>query len=187
MNLWLKEKGKWSTYLFWEWNVFIQGCFVLKYPKGSEEKDFKRYQCIFTILLLSTLVKNMAFYLPFTKGCLKLFWYYLPLKKGSGTSSLIGIRKVILEKKIFKKSSRYFYYFAIISYEKWHSNLNPLNLINFVTLLNSKDVNIFSWSCCFYFPLERGTTFHLNKLESTLPKDALCQVWLKLDRGFWRR
>ena len=28
---------------------------------------------------------------------------------------------------------------------------------------------------------------HLNKLESPSPKDALCQVWLKLAQWFWRR
>ena len=28
---------------------------------------------------------------------------------------------------------------------------------------------------------------HLNKLESPSPKDALCQVWLKLAKWFWRR
>ena len=28
---------------------------------------------------------------------------------------------------------------------------------------------------------------HLKKLESPLPKDALCQVWLKLAQWFWRR
>ena len=28
---------------------------------------------------------------------------------------------------------------------------------------------------------------HLNKLESPSPKDALCQVGLKLDQWFWRR
>ena len=26
---------------------------------------------------------------------------------------------------------------------------------------------------------------HLNKLESASPKDALCQVWLKLAKQFW--
>ena len=35
-------------------------------------------------------------------------------------------------------------------------------------------------------PLEKGVALHLNKLESTLPKDALCQVWLKLAQWFWR-
>ena len=28
-------------------------------------------------------------------------------------------------------------------------------------------------------PLENGMAIHLNKRESPLPKDALCQVWLK--------
>ena len=38
-----------------------------------------------------------------------------------------------------------------------------------------------------YLPLEEGVALHLNKLESTSPKDALCQVWLKLAQWFWRR
>ena len=38
-----------------------------------------------------------------------------------------------------------------------------------------------------YLPLEKGGALHLNKLESPLPKDALCQVWLKLAQRFWRR
>ena len=36
-------------------------------------------------------------------------------------------------------------------------------------------------------PLEKGGAFHLNKLKSPSPKDALCQVWLKLAKRFWRR
>ena len=28
---------------------------------------------------------------------------------------------------------------------------------------------------------------HLNKLQFPSPKDALCQVWLKLAKWFWRR
>ena len=28
---------------------------------------------------------------------------------------------------------------------------------------------------------------NLNKLECPTPKDALLQVWLKLDRWFWKR
>ena len=38
-----------------------------------------------------------------------------------------------------------------------------------------------------YFPLEKGGVLHLNNLESPLPKDALCQVWLNLALWFWRR
>ena len=32
-----------------------------------------------------------------------------------------------------------------------------------------------------YPPLEKGRALDLNKLESPSPKDALCQVWLKLE------
>ena len=35
--------------------------------------------------------------------------------------------------------------------------------------------------------MEKAQAFHLNKLKSLLPKDALCQVWLKLVQWFWRR
>ena len=39
----------------------------------------------------------------------------------------------------------------------------------------------------YYLPLEKGVALHLNKLECLLPKDAWCQVWLKLAQWFWRR
>ena len=39
----------------------------------------------------------------------------------------------------------------------------------------------------YYLPLEKGVAFLLNKLESPPPKDALCQIWLKLAQCFWRR
>ena len=35
-----------------------------------------------------------------------------------------------------------------------------------------------------YLPFEKGEALHLNKLESPSPKDALCQVWLKLAQWF---
>ena len=38
-----------------------------------------------------------------------------------------------------------------------------------------------------YLPLEKGRALHLNKAESSSPKDALCQVWLKLAQRFWRK
>ena len=38
-----------------------------------------------------------------------------------------------------------------------------------------------------YLPLEKGVALHLNKLEFPSPKDALCQIWLKLAQRFWRR
>jgi hypothetical protein len=39
----------------------------------------------------------------------------------------------------------------------------------------------------YYLPLEKGYPLSLNKLESPLPKDNLCQVWLKLAQQFWRK
>ena len=38
-----------------------------------------------------------------------------------------------------------------------------------------------------YILLEKGVAVYMNKLESPSSKDALCQVWLKLDQWFWRR
>jgi hypothetical protein len=38
----------------------------------------------------------------------------------------------------------------------------------------------------YYLPLEKGYPLGLKKLESPLPKDDLCQVWLKLAQWFWR-
>ena len=38
-----------------------------------------------------------------------------------------------------------------------------------------------------YIPVEKGVALHLNKLEFPLPKNALCLVWLKSARRFWRR
>ena len=37
-----------------------------------------------------------------------------------------------------------------------------------------------------YLPLEMDGALHLNKLEFLFPKDALCQVWLKLAQWFWK-
>ena len=47
-------------------------------------------------------------------------------------------------------------------------------------------VNVFSLFCNF-IPVEKGEALHLNKLESPLPKDALCQVWWKWTQWLWRR
>ena len=38
-----------------------------------------------------------------------------------------------------------------------------------------------------YLPLGKGGALHLNKPKSPSPKDALCQVGLKLAKWFWRR
>ena len=45
----------------------------------------------------------------------------------------------------------------------------------------------FVWKFQFYLPLEKGVILHLNKFETFLSKDALCQDWLKLAQRFWIR
>ena len=47
-------------------------------------------------------------------------------------------------------------------------------------------INVFSLFLN-YLPLEKGRAIHLMKLESPPPKDALCQIWLKLAQWFCRR
>ena len=39
----------------------------------------------------------------------------------------------------------------------------------------------------YYLPLEKDGTHHLDRFDSLVPKDHLCQVWLKLALWFWRR
>ena len=102
----------------------------------------------------------------------------------------------------FLISSMYFRYFVIISSWKrtrpfiW-TNLNSpspkdalcqvwLKLIKWFWRRFLNFVNVF-FLYPFYLPLEKGRALYWNKLESPLPKDALCQVWLKLAQWFWRR
>ena len=43
------------------------------------------------------------------------------------------------------------------------------------------------WLFHNFLPLKKGRALHLHKIESSSPKDVLCQVWLKLAQRFWRR
>ena len=95
----------------------------------------------------------------------------------------------------------YFHNFWIISPWKragpiiW-TNLNPLHLRMLCAKFgwnwpsgSGEDFKICQWISQFrnYLPLEKGGAHHLNKFEFSSPKDALCQVWLKLGQWFWRR
>ena len=90
--------------------------------------------------IISSLISEWSLFVKpwvsFTKRCI--------------VPSLITIGPVVLEKKIF----------------------------NFV------NVSLPFRNC---LPLEKGVALHLNKLEYPSPKDALCQVWLKLALWFLRR
>ena len=58
---------------------------------------------------------------------------------------------------------------------QWFQRKKVFNFINVFLLFGN------------FLSLERGGAHHLNKLESSSPKHALCQVWLKLAQWFWRR
>ena len=96
------------------------------------------------------------------------------------------------------------YYFAIISFGEGHGPKNSFeqtwisstqawfvpSLVEIGPVVQEKKIlNIFNIILHFryYLPLEKGAALHLNKFESPLPKDALCQVWFKFAKQFWRR
>ena len=96
----------------------------------------------------------------------------------------------------------YFRYFIIISPWKWARpfiwrNLNPLHPRmlgakfgwNWPSGSREEDFKFCQCILLFrrYLLLEKGRALHLIKLKSSLPKDGLCQVWLKLAQWFWRR
>ena len=64
---------------------------------------------------------------------------------------------------------------SLVELAQWFWRRRFLNFVNVFLLF------------CNYLPLEKGVALYLNKLESPSPKDALCQVWLKLASWFLRR
>jgi hypothetical protein len=63
-------------------------------------------------------------------------------------------------------------------------------LIDFgLLVLEKKIFQIFSVFLLFlyYLHVEKGYPLLLNKFQSPLPKDNLCQGWLELAQWFWRR
>ena len=93
-----------------------------------------------------------------------LFRHYLPLEKGVALHS----------KKCESPSPKY----ALC--QVW------LKLAQWFLRRCFKFVNVFSLFRN-YLPLEKGVALHSKKCESPSPKDALCQVWLKLDQWFLSR
>ena len=61
---------------------------------------------------------------------------------------------------------------------KIHKSINTFDDI--ITLIKRRRKN-------HYYLYENLLVLYLKKLESPSPKDALCQVWLKLAQWFWRR
>ena len=94
-----------------------------------------------------------------------LFRKYLPLEKG-GAFHLIK-----LESQSFKNDfCQVWLKFALCSGEEDFYRFLSMNL-----------------SLFRHLPLKKDRALHLNKLESSLPKDALCKVWLNLACRFLRK
>ena len=104
----------------------------------------------------------------------------------------------------FLISSMYFRFFVIIPPWRWAGPFISTNLRMSSSHKNAlcqvwlKLAQRFWWKRFFifvnvislfrnYLPWEKGRGLLLNKLESSSPQNALCQVWLKLTLWFWRR
>ena len=61
---------------------------------------------------------------------------------------------------------------------KQFKSINTFDYI--ITLIKRRKKN-------HYYLYEHLLVLHLKKLESPSPKDAFCQVWLKLAQWFWRK
>ena len=101
-------------------------------------------------------------WMPITQGCFfnvfSRFCYYLPLEKGM----------TLHLNKFVPPSSKDALCQVWLNFAQWFWRRRFLNFVNVFSLFRN------------YLPLEKGGALHLNKLESLSPKDALCQVWLKL-------
>ena len=94
-----------------------------------------------------------------------LFRNYLPLKRGLA----LPLNK--LESPSLKDALCQVW----LKLAQWFWRRRFFNFVNVFSLFRN------------YLPLEKGGALPLKKLESILPKDALCQVWLKSAQWFWRR
>ena len=94
-----------------------------------------------------------------------LFPNYLPLKKG-GAFHLNNLKSTSLKDALCQ---------VWLKLAQWFWRRRFFNFVNVFSLFRN------------YLPLKKGGTLLLNKLETSSPKDVLCQVWLKLAQWFWRR
>ena len=145
-------------------------------PVDMKEKIFISCQCVFTISQLSPLREGWGLLfekkrMPFTQGCFM--------------SCLVQINPVILE-KIFTSYKCVFTFFAIFS---------PRRRFNKLVFISHNDAlcqvwlmchvvleKIFKSRQCIFTILQLSFLgeLHLNKFELSSPKDALCEVCLKL-------
>ena len=104
--------------------------------------------------------------------------------RGCFVSNKVEIGTVVQEEKIFKISSIYHRYFINVS--PWNFHYSRMLCAKFGWNRPSSSlktiVNEFS-----AIPLKNDGVLCLNKLESPLHNDYLCQVWLKFAHWFLRK
>ena len=165
-----QTRGPWATSLTWELNTFAHDkirpqCWL------KEKKD---------IVSLWKLSGPYSFIVKFPSPkmfCTKFgsweddFWslsinfhYYLPLKKGMALH--FKKRDFPLPKDALCQ--------VWLKLSLWLFIRRFLKLVIVLSLFP------------YYLPLEKGGALNLNKLEFPFPKNALCQVWLKLVLWFLR-
>jgi hypothetical protein len=111
--------------------------------------------------------------------------------------SLIRIGMPILEKIIFNiNKCKYGFPYCVLTWPLGTMMWTILNL-HYIRKLSCK-YGLFWLSgsggfqmtpphFCNYLPFEEDLSLYLNNLELPLPKDDLCQAWLKFACWFWRR
>mgnify|MGYP003690728853 CR=1 FL=1 len=111
---------------------------------------------------IGTVVLEEKFFLFNLVNVLLLLNYYLPLGLGPSFNQTWNLITRNALCQVYLKLAKWF----------WSRRL--LNSINGFLRVRK------------YVSMEKGGTLHMIKLESPSPKDALCQVWLKLVQLFWR-
>ena len=148
-------RGPWDTSLTWKTVQIFHDYIIRLILRGENQSFFFLFKC-------SLFVKP---WVTFTQGCLKpSFVIISPLKRAWP----------FFHQNFYPHHPRMlcvkFGWNWTGGSGSWFSNF----------------VNVFS-QFRNYLPLKTGVALHLNELESPLPKNALCQVWLKLVQRFWRR
>ena len=143
-----------------------------------------------------------------------LFHYYLPYEKGmalhlnkhdfpSPKDALCQVWWKMAQ--WFLRRRRFINFFSVFSLFPYHLHLKKVGAIDLNKLESSSPKNVLCqvwlklalWFLRkrflqsvdifllfrYFLPLEKDKVLYLNKLETPSPKNALCQVWLKL--GLW--
>ena len=123
-------------------------------------------------------------------------WFWRRLQNFVNVFSLFHYYLPLIQRCFVLISSVYFRYFAIIS--PW-KNVNKLEspfskrcfepigpVVLYKKSFKFRQMNTFSLFP-YYVPFQKSMELPVKKLESPSPKDAFCQVWLKLVLWLCRR